>query len=105
MQNADSHVDALADEDIDRLWIAAEPWLTRFLRGALYATIAALLLSINSYGLYNHRWVLALCIGVMGAGNSTARYGRVGLCLLLVLAILSPDVIKTLAEQFQVFVR
>ncbi|WP_065091649.1 hypothetical protein [Rhizobium leucaenae] len=65
------------------------------MRGASYFLIAYMLLSINSYGI---SWpgYLALSIGLLGAGSSSARVAQIAIAVLLFMAVLPIGVIEAL---------
>jgi hypothetical protein len=83
------------DEQIYSLFTKGLGWLGRIVRGASYFVIALLLIRINSYGLSNATY-LAVAIGLLGAGSSSARVAQLSIIILLIMAVLPLSMIGTI---------
>jgi hypothetical protein len=75
------------DEQIYSLFTKGLGWLGRVVRGASYFVIALLLIRVNSYGLPQANY-LAIAIGLLGAGSSSARVAQLSIAILLFMAVL-----------------
>lgn len=84
--------DFFTDEQVYDLFIKAVGWVGRIVRGIAYFVIAFLLIRINSYGLPNATY-LAIAIGLLGSGSSSARIAQLSIAILLFMAVLPLNMI------------
>jgi hypothetical protein len=81
-----------SDEQIYSLFTKGLGWPGRVVRAIAYFVIATLLIRINSYGLPNASY-LALAIGLLGAGSSSARVAQLSIAILLFMDVLPLSVV------------
>lgn len=79
--------DFLTNEEIRSLYLRGVAWSGRTVRGVSYLIIAYALTRINSYGLAGGGY-LAVAIGLMGGGTSSARIAQAAIVILLLMAVL-----------------
>lgn len=82
------------DAQINGMWRKGFSWVGRIFRGISYFVIALILIRMNTYGVPNSNY-LALAIGLLGAGSSSARVAQISLAVLLIMAILPLSMINT----------
>lgn len=90
-------IDVATDEDMEAVWRFGRAAAARALRCALYFLVAFLLLSVNSYGLGNSRFVTSLAIGLLGAGTTSARIGLAAIAVLVAMALITPEAVELLS--------
>jgi len=69
-------------------------WAGRIFRSASYALVTFILVSVNTYRL-DYRWSLAIVIGIMGGGTTSARYGLFAIDGLLAMAVVPLDALAS----------
>ncbi|PZM11162.1 hypothetical protein [Rhizobium tubonense] len=84
--------DFFTDEQVRDLFMKGLEWIGRIVRGISYFVIALLLIRINSYGLPNATY-LAIAIGLLGSGSSSARVAQLSIAILLLMAVLPLNMI------------
>jgi hypothetical protein len=82
----------LTDEQIFAFYDKGISWAGRLLRGFSYFVIADILISLNTYGVPNSNY-LAIAIGLLGVGTTSARVAQFSIAALLVMAILPLNMI------------
>ena len=91
--------DLLTDQQIHDFFMKSLSWGARVLRGVAYFAVALMLLRSNSYGLLNQTPV-AIAIGILGAGSTSARLGQTAIAVLLFMAILPVGIFESLRALF-----
>ncbi|WP_313666300.1 hypothetical protein [Shinella sp.] len=85
------------DEDLtDADMHVLKSWAGRIFRGFCYFLVAFMLLTVSQYGLQESRWSLAIVVGILGGGSSSAKIGLCAIALLLLMAVVTPQVLAVI---------
>lgn len=91
-------LDALSQNDISAVFQFGRQLTGRLMRCIFYFTIAYMLLTMNAYGLGDSRFALSFIIGLLGIGGASARVGLGAIAVLVVMALVTPEVVELFME-------
>lgn len=91
MRDEETFTDAL----LHSIFTKGGAWFSRLIRGIFYFIVAAILIRLNEYGMTTSIY-LPLAIGILGAATSSARIGQLAITVLMLMAVLPPNVVEAI---------
>jgi hypothetical protein len=79
------------------------PTVSRMVVCATYFVVSYLLLSINTYGL-GHIVRISFIVAILACGSSSAWLARLAIAILIIMAVIPYDALKTIVGLFRISV-